>query len=35
MEVLSDVDIFDGLYLLLEKSLGKQYDVVKPERILK
>jgi hypothetical protein len=35
MEVLSDIDIFDGLYLLLKKSLGKQYDVVKPEKILK
>ncbi|XP_029660903.1 spermine oxidase-like [Formica exsecta] len=35
METLSDVDVFDGLYLLLKRSLGKYYDVVKPTKILR
>ncbi|KMR05321.1 peroxisomal n -acetyl-spermine spermidine oxidase [Lasius niger] len=35
METLSDVDVFDGLYLLLKRSLGKHYDVVKPTKILR
>ncbi|KAL6435181.1 hypothetical protein ACFW04_005336 [Cataglyphis niger] len=35
METLSDVDVFDGLYLLLKRSLGKHYDVVKPIKMLR
>lgn len=35
METLSDVDVFDGLYLLLKRTLGRHYDVVKPTRILR
>ncbi|XP_067215950.1 uncharacterized protein [Linepithema humile] len=35
METLSDIDVFDGLYLLLRRSLGKYYDVVKPSKILR
>ncbi|XP_077274574.1 uncharacterized protein LOC143904120 isoform X2 [Temnothorax americanus] len=35
METLSDVDVYDGLYLLLNKSLGEHYNVVKPTRILR
>ncbi|TGZ54466.1 Serine protease snake [Temnothorax longispinosus] len=35
METLSDVDVYDGLYLLLNKSFGEHYNVVKPTRILR
>ncbi|XP_018364708.1 PREDICTED: uncharacterized protein LOC108762270 isoform X3 [Trachymyrmex cornetzi] len=35
METLSDTDVFDGLYLLLKKSFGKRYNIVKPTRILR
>lgn len=35
METLSDVDVFDGLYLLLKKSFAKHYNVMKPTRILR
>ncbi|XP_011688274.1 PREDICTED: uncharacterized protein LOC105450226 [Wasmannia auropunctata] len=35
METLSDTDVLEGLYLLLQKSLGNQYNVVKPTKILK
>ncbi|XP_070523083.1 uncharacterized protein [Cardiocondyla obscurior] len=35
METLSDSDVADGLYLLLEKALKEHYDIVKPTRILR
>ncbi|XP_072765304.1 uncharacterized protein [Anoplolepis gracilipes] len=35
METLSDIDVFDGLYQLLKRSLGKHYNVVKPTKILR
>lgn len=35
METLSDVNVLDGLYLLLKRSFGKRYDVVKPTKILR
>ncbi|RLU21371.1 hypothetical protein DMN91_005744 [Ooceraea biroi] len=35
MESLSDVEVFDGLYLLLKRSLEKEYDIEKPKRILR
>ncbi|XP_011160013.2 uncharacterized protein LOC105196007 isoform X2 [Solenopsis invicta] len=35
METLSDVDVFNGLYLLLKKSFEKHYNVVKPIRMLR
>ncbi|XP_012534082.1 uncharacterized protein LOC105835392 isoform X2 [Monomorium pharaonis] len=35
METLSDVDVLDGLYLLLKKSFEKHYTVVKPIRMLR
>ncbi|XP_011142812.2 uncharacterized protein LOC105185188 isoform X2 [Harpegnathos saltator] len=35
METLSDTDISDGLYRLLQDSMGKHYHVVRPTRILR
>ncbi|XP_024894164.1 peroxisomal N(1)-acetyl-spermine/spermidine oxidase-like [Temnothorax curvispinosus] len=35
IETLSDVDVYDGLYLLLNKSFGEHYNVVKPTRMLR
>ncbi|XP_011706839.1 PREDICTED: peroxisomal N(1)-acetyl-spermine/spermidine oxidase-like, partial [Wasmannia auropunctata] len=35
METLSDDDVFDGLYLLLQKSFGSHYNVVKPTKMLR
>lgn len=35
METLSDSDVSDGLYRLLQESIGKYYDVVQPTRILR
>ncbi|KYN06719.1 Peroxisomal N(1)-acetyl-spermine/spermidine oxidase, partial [Cyphomyrmex costatus] len=35
METLSDDSVFDGLYLLLKKSLESHYNVTKPIRMLR
>ncbi|KAG7190623.1 hypothetical protein KM043_006707 [Ampulex compressa] len=34
-ELLSESDIFDGITLMLEMFLGKAYNVIKPDRILR
>lgn len=35
METLSDSDVSEGLYLLLESFFGKAYNVVRPDRMLR